>query len=250
MFRRKLPIASKIYIAAAMLCGAIAFLLFKSEEAKVQALVPKVGAPAAVVEAARDIARGSELAADELKVVKLPSNFVPPGVIADPDSIVGRVVETDLAAGEPVTSTRLAPVRSGPIAALVPGDLRAFLISVSIPGGSVRAGDRVDVMATFAGGRPHTETVVSDVEVLQVLGGDPASGAGGLPAASGGVTVTTPSAGSTELVLLVSPSDSEGLAYASTFGAISIAIEPAAIDPFGATPGPTPAGSATPTPSP
>src|SRR5262245_44692559 len=127
MFRRKLPIASKVYAGAALLCGAVAFLLFKSEEAKVQALIPKVGAPAPVVEAARDIARGSELSVDELKVVRLPSNFVPPGAIADPDSIVGRVVETDLAAGEPVTSTRLAPVKAGPVAALVPSDLRAFL---------------------------------------------------------------------------------------------------------------------------
>jgi Flp pilus assembly protein CpaB len=248
MFRRKLPLGSKIYVAAALVCGALAFLVFRSEQARVQALVPKLGAPSPVVEAARSIARGSELSADELRVVNVPANFAPPGSISEVGSIVGRVAQSDIAEGELITATRLAPVRAGPVAALVPSDLRAFVINVSLPAEAVRAGDRVDVLATYAGGRPHSETVLSDVQILRVLT-RPSPAGGGLPAASGGVAVTEPSVGSTQLVLLIDPGDSESLAYATTFGAISIAIEPAAPRTDPATPSPSSIGATLASPS-
>jgi Flp pilus assembly protein CpaB len=232
MFQRKLPLASKVYVGAAVLTGALAFILFKAEAAKVQALVPKVGAPRAVVEANGDIARDSQITADQLRVVRFPANFSPPGAVADPSSVIGRVVESRVADGEPITLTRLAPVRAGPVAALVPEDLRGFIIPVTVPAGSVRAGDHVDVFATYAGGRPHTEAVVSDAEVLNVLSDAGSDSAGGLPAAAGGTVAMHPG-GSTDLVLLVGPSDAESLAYATTFGAISIAIEPASTSPPG-----------------
>ena len=231
MFQRKLPLASKVYAGAAIVAGSLAFVLFKAEQAKVEALVPEVGSPRPVVVANGDIARGSQLSATQLRVMRFPANFSPPGAVADPSAVIGRVVQSRVADSEPITLTRLAPVRAGPIAALVPEELRAFVIPVAIPPGSVRAGDHVDVLATYAGGRPHTEMVVSDVEVLEVLGDSGGNQSGGLPPAAGGVTVPTHSGGSIDLVLLIDPTDSEGLAYATTFGSISIAIEPPNVAP-------------------
>ena len=78
------------------------------------------------------------------------------------------------------------------------------------PPGTVTAGDRVDVLATFATGQPHTETVVSGAEVLVVMAGQ------GLDELGAGTTV----------VLLVSPEVAERLAFARAFADISLAVAP------------------------
>jgi len=81
-----------------------------------------------------------------------------------------------------------------------------------MPAGSVRAGDRVDVLATFGGQRPYTDTVATGLEVLTVLaaekGAFTASGADLGPA----------------LVLLVTPDAAERLAYATAFADLTVTI--------------------------
>ena len=44
----------------------------------------------------------------------------------------------------------------------MPAGLRAVAVTTSLPAGTVVADDHVDVLATFATGAPHTETVVRD----------------------------------------------------------------------------------------
>jgi Flp pilus assembly protein CpaB len=78
----------------------------------------------------------------------------------------------------------------------------------------VRPGDRVDVLATYGGERPHTETVASGLEVLRVM--SPATSG----AVGGGAEVPS-------LVLLVSPLDAERLAYAKAFADLTVSIAPA-----------------------
>jgi Flp pilus assembly protein CpaB len=86
-----------------------------------------------------------------------------------------------------------------------------------MPAGSVRPGDRVDVLATFGGQRPYTETVATGLEVLSVLATDDAAFA-----ASGAEVGPT-------LVLLVTPDAAERLAYAKAFADLAITI--AGVDP-------------------
>jgi Flp pilus assembly protein CpaB len=83
-----------------------------------------------------------------------------------------------------------------------------------MPAGEVHAGDRVDVLATFGGPHPHSETVASGLEVLMVLEGD-----------EGGSALSGSSEGPS-LVLLVDPDVAERLAYAASFGTFSISIDP------------------------
>lgn len=215
MFRRRWPLASKVLVGSAILLGALAFVVVRGYQDRVEALHPAVGAPMAVVTAATDLTRGTTLSDDVLAASSVPSEFAPPGAIRDAASIVGRVLESDVAAGEIITRSRLAGSAVGPVAALVPDGLRAVLVGGGLPAGTLRAGDRVEVFATYGGGRPHTELVATDLEVVHIL-----SDAAAEPGIGG---ATTGDSGAM-LVLLVDSDAAARLAYAKTFGQLQIAI--------------------------
>jgi len=123
-----------------------------------------------------------------------------------------------MAPGEPLTLDRLAPQGAGPVAALVPSGLRAVSIPSSLSPGAVGAGDRIDVLATFPGPHAHTETVASGIEVLRVI---PAA-AVEQPGLAG--TATSGSA-TASLLLIVTPVQTQELAYARAFADLSIALD-------------------------
>ena len=215
MFRRRWPLASKVLVIAAVLLGALAFVVVRGYQDRVEALHPAVGAPVAVVTAATDLVRGTMLSEDVLASTSIPSEFAPPGAIGDTVSLVGRVLESDVTAGEVITRSRLAGSAVGPIAALVPDGLRAVIVGSGAPSGVLRAGDRIEVFATYGGGRPHTELVATDLEVVRILNGSATeTGIGGATTADAGVA----------LVLLVDSDAAARLAYATTFGQLQIAI--------------------------
>lgn len=212
VFVRRWPRPARITAVLALVCGLAAFGLVQGYVARVEASRPELGAPVPVVVAVSDLARGTTLSADAVQVTQMPGEFAPPGALGDPADAEGRVLVSPLAAGEPVTGTRLAAPRTGPVAALVPPGLRAFVIATDIPPEAVRAGDRVDVLGTFGGGRPHTETVATGLEVLSVLGSGQTDALSGAPSDA------------PRLVLLVSPDVAERLAYAGAFGDLSVTI--------------------------
>lgn len=207
--------ASRISLVLAVACGLAAFVLTRGYAQRLEAERPALGPLQPVVVAAADIPRGTTLSAAVLREGSLPGRYSPPGALTDVSAAAGRVAVADLAEGEPITRTRVAAAGVGPLAALVPPGLRAFAIGTGAPPGELRPGDRVDVLATFGGGRPHTETVGTALEVLRVI--DPGSGSALDPAASGD---------GPQLVLLVSPDEAEQLAYAAAFAHLSVSIEP------------------------
>jgi len=160
----------------------------------------------------------------------MPVDYTPPGALTDVAKAAGRVALADLAPGEVVTETRLARVRAGPVASLVPRGLRAFAVPTSLPPGLVAPGDLVDVLATFNTGQVHTETVISGIEVLSVLGSRGAGPGGSAgPARSSGLDLDAGAAGvsgSTTLILLVSPTQQERLAFARTFANLEVTLAP------------------------
>jgi pilus assembly protein CpaB len=215
--RRKWSPASKLFLLLALASGAGAFLVVSAYATKLEALRPAVGDPVPMVVAARDIARGTQLSPDMLTQDETPSSFAPPGSFGAITEVEGRTLLAPLATGEPVTETRLASTGAGPIAALVPPGLRAFVVTSDVPDSVVRQGDTVDVLATFGGGRPYTDTVAEGVEVLSVLAAQTATTSLGGPA---------PPAGGTRLVLVVSPELAERLAHAAAFAELSVTIAP------------------------
>ncbi|HZD17118.1 MAG TPA: Flp pilus assembly protein CpaB [Actinomycetota bacterium] len=212
-FHRRWSPRSKLFAVLSVLAGLTAFWLVRGYAVRLEALRPAAGELRPVVVAARALPRGTVLSAEMVGVRELPSAYAPPGALATAAEAEGKTLVSDLAEGEVLTRTRVG-VRGGAVAALVPEGLRAFPIRVGMPAGALRPGDHVDVLATFGGPRPYTDTVAEGLEVLSVLGRDDDS-----VAASGG---EGPS-----LVLLVSPQTAERLAYAVAFGRLSVSIGPA-----------------------
>ena len=218
MFRRRWPVASKILVCVAVLLGGLSFVVVRGYQDRVEAAHPAVGPKVTVVAAASDLARGTVLSDATLRPMSIPQAFVPPGAIRDGASVSGRVLTADIDAGEVITRSRLSEPEVGPIAALVPDGLRAVTIPGDVPRGTIMTGDRIEISATYGGGRPHTELVASGIEVLRVLtdSGDQGGGIGGTTTSSADAGVT--------LVLLVDADAAARLAYARAFGQLQVAI--------------------------
>jgi len=217
MLRRRWPLASKILAVLGVLVGALAFVVIRGYQERVEALHPAVGPLVTVVVAAGDLGRGSLVGDDMLRTASIPEAFVPPGAVRDAAAVTGRVLTADIDAGEILTRSRLAGPRVGPVAALVPEGLCAVVIPAAIPADAIGSGDRIEVVATYGGGQPHTELVASGVEVLRVLPGSGDTGGG-----TGGTTATTGEG--VELILLVDTAAAEQLAYARAFAQLQVAI--------------------------
>lgn len=210
LFIRKWSRRSKAFAVLALASGALAFRIVEGYAGDLEALRPIAGDPVAVVVAARDLTRGTAIDDGAVRVRTMPSGFAPPGAVGAPEGAVGRTLVSDVAEGEPITATRLA-VDGGPVASLVPSGLRAFPIRAQVPGGSLRAGDLVDVLATFGGPHPYTETVADGLEVLAIAEGTEAIGGPG---------------GEASLLVLVDPDAAERLAYATAYADLAVAIAP------------------------
>lgn len=160
-----------------MVCGAIAALIslvyFSGRDAWLRAQ----GRSVPVLTAATDLPAGVALAPTHLRIVAIPRQFIPAGVLTRAEDAVGLVTLTGLRAGEPITDTRIAPAtQAAQVAAAVPAGRRA----VSVPyqaaraaGGLVRPHDRVDLLVSFDfGARDAAETsvftVLRNLEVLAV----------------------------------------------------------------------------------
>jgi pilus assembly protein CpaB len=211
-FARKWSRRSKVFAVLSVVAGSGAYLLVDGYAARLEALRPVAGEPVPVVVAARELSRGVVLAEEDLRVRLVPAAFAPPGRFAAPGPMSGRTLVSDVDEGEPITRTRLG-VAGGPVASLVPDGLRAFPIQPGPSAAAVRAGDRVDVLATFGGPRPYTDTVASGIEVLTVV--EPDEG-----------TFTAGGSSGPSLVLLVSPEVAEELAYATAFADLAVAVAP------------------------
>lgn len=218
---------SRVYALASLVCAALAGASVHAYLGRA-AEAAGLGPPVPVVVAESPIARGAALRADQLRVTRVPRAYAQPGALDHVSQAAGRIALAALAPGEVVTETRLARVRAGPVASLVPAGLRAFAVPTSLPRGAVGNGDLVDVLATYGatgGGQPHTEVVVSGVEVLFALGASGFGSSGG--ADPEGLDVASSNAGtSATLVLLVSPDQETRLAFARAFANLEVVIAP------------------------
>jgi Flp pilus assembly protein CpaB len=230
--RRSWSRSSKLYLTASAVLALLTGIRIHAFAERAGEAATAEGRRVRVLVVSAPIARGEAVTADRLRVASMPSTYAPPGAITSISRAAGRVALTDLAAGEVMTDTRLARVRAGPVASLVPQGLRAFAVPTSLPGGLVGAGDRVDVLATYQGGQPHTELVVSGVEVLFTVGGPEGEGSGGI----GGLDLAGIDAHSpTVLIVLVAPQQEERLAFARAFANLEVVLVPAD-EPYGASP--------------
>jgi pilus assembly protein CpaB len=213
---------SRLFLVGSLVLAICAALLVRSYVAG--AAGASAGPAVAVVVAARAVDRGQSLAEEDLRADAWPRALAPPGHFQQISQPAGRIALAALAPGEAVTETRLARVRAGPVASLVPPGLRALAVPTSLPAGSVVPGDHVDVLATYQGEVPRTETVATGVEVLMVLGRSgmqPSMSDVGLDAAAAGIGT-----GSTTLILLVPLAEQARVVGARAGASLDVSIAP------------------------
>ena len=208
--------ASRVFLGLAVVLGGAAFILVRGYAARVDALAPAVGPTVPLLVAARDLTRGTTLTPDMVRLSDVPSAYAPPGAVQLIEDAAGRTLVSDLAAWEPVTRTRIGSAREGPLASLVPAGMRAMEVPAAADPGAIRPGDHVDILATFGGGQPHTETAGVDLEVISVAPGSEGASSPTSSESSGG--------GGPSITLLVTPDEAENLANASAFATISISV--------------------------
>jgi Flp pilus assembly protein CpaB len=212
VFIRRWSLRSKVLALLGVAAGIGSFTLVRGYASELDALRPELGERVPVVVADRSLVRGAVLAQGDLRIEHIPSSYAPPGAFGAADNVIGRSLATDLASGEAVSRTRVGGA-GGPVASLVTSGLRAFVVASGLPARVLVPGDRVDVIATFGGPRPYTDTVGTGLEVLSIVEDDAATfEAGGSSGPS--------------LVLLVSEETAEQLAHATAFGTITVTIAP------------------------
>ena len=128
--------------------------------------------------AARDIPAGSTGAGvvknGMLTKTEIVRRSVVPGAISNPDQLEGLVATQAIFAGEQVTGRRFAAPSERGIQAQLTGPQRAIAIAgdkQQLLAGTLRDGDRVDVVATFTAPESvqlhFTRVVLRDIEVLR-----------------------------------------------------------------------------------
>lgn len=133
-----------------------------------------VGATVATVVAAQDIAAGTEITQEMLKVVNWPEDSKVTGAFDNTTPVVGEVSREAIAEGEVLTPARIGPGQEGDgLQYFLPPGKQAFALRIdegTAVGGNLRPNDRVDVHAVFAGvdstHRSIAVTVLQNVEVL------------------------------------------------------------------------------------
>ncbi|GAA2631084.1 SAF domain-containing protein [Actinomadura fulvescens] len=138
------------------------------------ALRPGPPSSITVVTAARDLPGGSALRPADLRTVALPAALVPDGALRTP--VTGRWLAGPVRRGEPLTDARL--MSPGLLRGLAPGTVATPVrIADAAAVRLLRAGDRIDVLATPSAdplttggghGAPWARLVASGVTVIAV----------------------------------------------------------------------------------
>ena len=132
----------QVAAAVAVVSGLLALIV--GTAATRRAVTAATSSFVAVPVAARALHEGTVVAPDDIRVVRVPPNAVPPALAPD---AVGRTLTMPVLAGDPFLQGKLAPSGRGLAALLAPGQVAATVV----PGTPVEvaAGERVRVTATF-----------------------------------------------------------------------------------------------------
>jgi pilus assembly protein CpaB len=211
----------------ALACG-IAFVFYRITGGQSAAVKTKTKR---VVVANAELAVGTRVRTEDLRVVSVPESLAPQSTFEKTDEIKDRVVTNLVLKDEPLVSSRLAAPGTAPgLAPMIPPGYRAVSVRVNdVIGvaGFIQPGMRVDVLAS--GHAPNTDdtmtrTVLQNVVVLsagQVL----------TPEAKGGVI------NAQVVTLQVRPEEAEILMLTSGEGRIQLILRNSADVSVASTPG-------------
>jgi Flp pilus assembly protein CpaB len=164
--RRRPRLRRGLALGAAALVG----LVVQRTAASAEATRAAWGERREVAVAARDLAPGHVLRAQDLRAVELPAAALPP----DPLGVgsVGRTVRSAVYEGEVLTQPHVGRDGAAGVAALLPEGDRAVAVPLSDVGAPpLRVGQRVDLLAVVATGEgsgPQAGPLVRAAPVLHV----------------------------------------------------------------------------------
>lgn len=134
------------------------------------------GARTGVLVALGDVDPGVKLDRAHVGIRAIPSGFVHPDAVLEPEAerALGRMLAVPLVAGQPLLwrDLRSATPARRALAERVPRGLRALTLPVDVSsslGGALRAGDRVDLLGTFARASEADRATVTLLQNVPVL---------------------------------------------------------------------------------
>jgi pilus assembly protein CpaB len=248
----------RVAIGVALVCGGLAALLtllYLRSMAPTKSAAPPPPTEREVVVPLADIPANTIITAEMLGAKKLKVEQAPKFAPTKPQEIVGYVALVPLPADRAVAWDQVATRGAGlGLAGVVPPGMRAVTVPVDqVVGvaGLLKAGDRVDVIATFeAGDELVARTILQDIELLaagtqtsstptpeEAKAGQAAeaekTGEGGAEKGGEPKSGTQPQPGTTEkkvqyltATLAVTPEDAQRLVLADSRGKLRLALRP------------------------
>lgn len=179
-----------------------------------------------VVVAKVDIPPKTTVTADMVQVLQVPKEYIQPGAINDQKLIVGIVTREQIVSGEQITERRLViSGKSVGFSGIIPKDKRAVTVAVTeVTGvaGFVKAGDYVDVIATFdqnSAGDNVSHLILQNIQVL-ASNRDTEAGVNAADRDKKDVIKTS------TVTLAVTPDEAAKLALSEEKGKIRMALRP------------------------
>ncbi len=155
--RRRARIILILGVLLAIGTGAGTFFYASSSQ---QAAAPPPPPTKDVVVAARDLPARTQLAAADVKVVKIEASVAPAAAIADPKLVVGKVLTSPVSVNEPLLDSKFATAGRAftvfpPGEEVQPGSPAYRVMTIVVPdnsavGGVLEKGDVVDIMYVFS----------------------------------------------------------------------------------------------------
>jgi pilus assembly protein CpaB len=207
--QKKLLIFGLAWVSAGLLTW---FLYARTVAPRQEQLLP-------VTVAARDMALGTLLGANDLKQVRYKASDVPRGALGASKDAVGRVLLVPVAGNEPVLAGKLSGATSVEgVSSTIDRGYRAVSVSItdaSGVAGLVLPNSRVDVLFTRPGtlAEAATSTILEDVKVLSTGRAIPA-----------GQTVDPRAPRAQVVTLLLKPFDAQKLELAKNQGKIGLSL--------------------------
>lgn len=172
-----------------------------------------------VVVASRPIAIGTQLTANDVRVLAWPGGSPIAGAIGDPKAVVNRGLLTAVLENEPITVNKVAAANEGAgLSPVIPRGMRALAVRVNdVIGvaGFVVPGSRVDLVVTMRQTNGSmTRTAASNVQVLTA----------GTRQDQGKPDDGKKPNQSTVVTLMVTPEDAERIALAQSEGEIMLVL--------------------------
>lgn len=183
-----------------------------------------------VIVAKVDIPPKTKITAEMVTEVKVPAEYIQPETITSLDKVIGVVVREQIITGEQISERRL--LREGKaigFTGIIPPDKRAVTVAVNeVTGvaGFVKAGDYVDVVATFDTANVGDNVSSVILQNILVLAANRDSDTGGSSSKDNAKEVSKEVTKSATVTIAVSPDEAAKVTLAEERGKIRLVLRP------------------------